>query len=194
MLDYLWFWSLIVFLSAVLIVWLMFSIYRGIRHEVFLVVGFVFLVIAMSVPETAGSYGRLDYYTLISIILASIGFTSILVGALSSGRRWEIRKGTANLNKFTNLLFFAYFRHPITLGCIFISLSVIFLISSIVSNVLAIVAILSFVLSSFERDVFLQKAYGYPYRLYMKKVPRFNILHGILRSILVREKEIESEV
>ncbi|MCG3220686.1 MAG: hypothetical protein H7641_04835 [Candidatus Heimdallarchaeota archaeon] len=172
----------------------MFSIYRGIRHEVFLVVGFVFLVIAMSVPETAGSYGRLDYYTLISIILASIGFTSILVGALSSGRRWEIRKGTANLNKFTNLLFFAYFRHPITLGCIFISLSVIFLISSIVSNVLAIVAILSFVLSSFERDVFLQKAYGYPYRLYMKKVPRFNILHGILRSILVREKEIESEV
>ncbi|MHA2309435.1 MAG: hypothetical protein ACXABJ_09175, partial [Candidatus Heimdallarchaeaceae archaeon] len=66
--------------------------------------------------------------------------------------------------------------------------------SSIVSNVIAIVAILSFVLSSFERDVFLRKAYGYPYRLYMKKVPRFNIFQGILRSILVREKEIESEV
>ena len=194
MIDSLWFWSLIVFFSAVLIVWLMFSIYRGIRHEVFLVVGFVFLVIALSVPETAGAYARMDYYTLISIIFASIGFASSLVGALSFGRKWVTRRGTANLNKFTNLLFFAYIRHPITLGCIFISLSLIFLVSSIVSNVLAIVAILSFVLSSFERDVFLQKVYGYPYKLYMKKVPRFNIFHGILRSILVREKEIESEV
>lgn len=194
MLDYLWFWSLIVFFSAVLIVWLMLSIYRGIRHEAFLVVGFVFLIVALSVPETAGSYGRLDYYTIISIILASIGITSILAGVLSSGRKWVTRRGTANLNKFTNLLFFAYIRHPITLGCILVSLSVIFLVSSIVSNILAIVAILSFVLSSFERDVLLQKVYGYPYKLYMKKVPRFNIFHGILRSILVREKEIESEV
>ncbi len=193
MIDSLWFWSLIVFLSAVLIVWLIFSIYRGIRHEVFLVVGFVFLVIVLSVPETAGAYARMDSYTLISTILASTGITSILIGVLSSGRKWVTRRGTANLNKFTNLLFFAYIRHPITLGCILISFSMIFLISSIVSNVLAIVAILSFVLSSFERDVFLQKAYGYPYRLYMKKVPRFNILHGIIRSILVREKEIESE-
>ncbi|MCG3226199.1 MAG: hypothetical protein H7645_04710 [Candidatus Heimdallarchaeota archaeon] len=147
----------------------------------------------MSVPETAGAYARMDSYTLISTILASTGITSILIGVLSSGRKWVTRRGTANLNKFTNLLFFAYIRHPITLGCILISFSMIFLISSIVSNVLAIVAILSFVLSSFERDVFLQKAYGYPYRLYMKKVPRFNILHGIIRSILVREKEIESE-
>ncbi|NPD87651.1 MAG: hypothetical protein HGN29_02940 [Asgard group archaeon] len=193
MLDYLWFWSIIVFFSAVLVVWLIFSIYRGIRHEVFLVVSFIFLIIALSVPETAGSYGRLDYYTLISIILASIGFTSIFVGALSTGRRWVKRRGTANLNKFTNLLFFAYFRHPITFGCMLISFSTIFLISSIVSNVLAVVAILSFVLSSFERDVFLQKAYGYPYKFYMKKVPRFNIFHGILRSILVRKKEIETE-
>jgi protein-S-isoprenylcysteine O-methyltransferase Ste14 len=184
----------IVFFSAVLVVWLIFSIYRGIRHEVFVVVGFIFLVIALSVPETAGSYLRLDYYSLISVVLASIGFSSIIVGVLSSRRRWVTRRGTANLNKFTNLLFFAYVRHPITLGCIFISLSIIFLISSIVSNVLTVVAILSFILSSFERDVFLQKAYGYPYRLYMKKVPRFNFFHGLLRSILVREKEIESEI
>jgi protein-S-isoprenylcysteine O-methyltransferase Ste14 len=188
--DALWFWSLIVFFSAVLIVWLIFSIYRGIRHEVFLVVGFIFLVIALSVPETAGSYLGLDYYVLISIVLASIGIASIVLGVLSSGRRWVTRRGTEKLNKFTNLLIFAYLRHPITLGCILISFAIIFLISSIVSNVLAIVSILSFVLSSFERDVFLQKAYGYPYRLYMKKVPRFNILHGILRSILAREKEI----
>lgn len=193
MLDYLWFWAIIVFFSAVLVVWLMFSIYRGIRHEVFLVVGFIFLIIALSVPETAGTYSSLAYYTHISIILASLGISSVLFGVLSSGRRWVTRRGIEKLNKFTNLLFFAYIRHPITLGCILISFSIIFLISSIVSNVLAIIGILSFVLSSFERDVFLQKAYGYPYRLYMKRVPRFNIIHGLLRSFLAREKEIESE-
>ena len=192
MLDYLWFWAIIVFFSAVIVVWLMFSIYRGIRHEVFLVIGFIFLILALSVPETAGSYNSLNYYIVISIVLASIGICSILLGILSSSRSWVTRRGTKKLNKFSNLLIFAYLRHPITLGCILISFSIIFLISSIVSNVLAIVACLSFFLSSFERDVFLQKAYGYPYRLYMKKVPRFNIFHGILRSILAREKEIQS--
>jgi protein-S-isoprenylcysteine O-methyltransferase Ste14 len=190
-LDYLWFWAIIVFFSAVLVVWLIFSIYRGIRHEVFLVIGFIFLIIALSIPETAGSYSSFDYYMLISIILASLGISTILLGVLSSSRRWVTRRGTANLNKFSNLFIFAYLRHPITLGCILISFSVIFLISSIVSNVLAIIACLTFVLSSFERDVFLQKAYGYPYRNYMKKVPRFNIFHGILRSVLAREKEIQ---
>lgn len=191
-LDYLWFWAIIVFFSAILVVWLMFSIYRGIRHEVFQVIGFIFLIIALSVPETAGSYSSLNYYVSISIILASIGISIIFSGILSSSRRWVTRRGTERLNKFSNLLIFAYLRHPITLGCILISFSIIFLISSIVSNVLAIVACLSLFLSSFERDVFLQKAYGYPYRLYMKKVPRFNIFHGILRSILAREKEIQT--
>ena len=153
----------------------------------------MFLIIALSVPETAGSYARLNYYTLLSIILSSIGIFSSIAGVLSSSRRWITRRGIENLNKFTNLLIFAYLRHPITLGCIFISISTIFLIGSIVSNVFAVIACLCFILSSFERDVFLQKAYGYPYKLYMKKVPRFNIFHGILRSFISREKEIESE-
>ena len=184
-----WFWVLVTVISIVLFVWLIFSIYRGIRHEILQVIGFGFVLLALSLPETIGAYEELPYYLMTTVSLVIIGTFSILLGILSSSRRWVKKRGTTNLNSLRNLAIFAIFRHPITFGLILLTFSILFLVNSIFSNVLAVLAAIIFILSSYERDSFLQKIYGYPYKNYMKKVPRFNFIIGILRSILSREKD-----
>jgi protein-S-isoprenylcysteine O-methyltransferase Ste14 len=191
--DAVWFWIAIGFLSLVALLWFIHSVFKGIRYETFQAIGLVFIILSLSLPETIGEYTELPYYTIIAASLAFLAIFMILLGILTSHRRWIKRKGTTNLNKFKNLMIFAYVRHPITLGIIIISFSLIFLINSILSNVLAIMAVISFFLSSYEKDSLFQESYGYPYRLYMKKVPRFNIIHGLIRSIIAREEEVAKE-
>ena len=192
MIDTIWFWSLIVLISVFLVVWLLFAIYRGIRYEIFQVIGFIFVTLSLSL--TVGEYSTFQYYEITASILALVAFSLIFLGLISINRRWVKRRGTANLNKFGNLLFFAYIRHPIGLGLIFVAFSLIFLVNSILSNIFAVMAVIAFFVSSLEKDSHLQKLYGYPYKLYMQRVPRFNIFHGIIRAILSREnEEIEQE-
>ena len=54
-------------------------------------------------------------------------------------------------------------------------------------------AVISFFVSSLEKDSHLQKLYGYPYKLYTQRVPRYNIFHGIIRAILSKEEEVKQE-
>ncbi len=193
MIEEVWFWIAIGFLSLVALLWFIHSVFKRIRYETFQAIGLLFIILALSLPETIGEYTELPYYTIVAASLALLAIVLILLGILTSHRRWINRKGTTNLNKFKNLMIFAYVRHPISLGIIIISFSLIFLINSILSNVLSIMAVISFFLSSYEKDSLFQESYGYPYRLYMKKVPRFNIIHGLIRSIIAREEEVAKE-
>jgi len=193
MIDEIWFWIAIGFFSFVALAWFLHSVFKGLRYETFQAVGLVFIILSLSLPDTIGAYSELPYYTIIAASLALLALVMILLGVLTSHRRWIKQKGTTNLNKFKNLMIFAYVRHPITLGLIIICFSLIFLLNSILSNVLAIMAIISFFLSSYEKDSLFQDSFGYPYRLYMKKVPRFNIIHGLIRSIIAREEEVAKE-
>lgn len=193
MIDEVWFWIAISFLSLVALLWFIHSFLKGIRYETFQAIGLVFIILSLSLPETVGEYTELPYYIIIAASLAFFGIFMILLGIFTSHRRWIKRKGTTNLNKFKNLMIFAYVRHPVTLGIIIISFSLIFLINSILSNIFAIIAVISFFLSSYEKDSFFQESYGYPYQLYMKKVPRFNVFHGLIRSIISREEEVAKE-
>ncbi len=86
------------------------------------------------------------------------------------------------MNDFSYLGIYAYVRHPITLGMILITISTFFLLNSLLSNITAAMAFLSFLLSSVEKDNYLEENYGYPYKTYASKVPRFNIITGILKS------------
>ncbi|MCG3216828.1 MAG: hypothetical protein KAS63_08910 [Candidatus Heimdallarchaeota archaeon] len=188
-LNTIWFWSLIVLLSTIVIVWFIFAAYRGLRYEIFEVIGFIFLTLALSL--NVGEYQTFSGYQIAASIVALIASFFIIIGLVSSNRRWVKRKGTTKLNEFSNLMIFAYLRHPITLGLIFISFSTILLANSILSNIFSVIAVIVFVIASLEKDSFLQKIYGYPYKFYMKKVPRFNIIHGILRSFLARKEETD---
>jgi len=145
--DTIWFWSLIVLISVFLVVWLLFAIYRGIRYEIFQVIGFIFITLALSL--NVGEYSTFQYYEITASIIALIAISLLFLGLISVNRRWVKRRGTANLNKFSNLLFFAYIRHPISLGLIFASFSLIFLVNSILSNIFSVMAVISFFVSDF---------------------------------------------
>ncbi len=193
MIDTPTFYVLVGIMSTVVLVWLILVIYRRIRYEVFLVLGFILIILALTLTgEYSGVYylsPRSEFiYQVTSISVAGVAFILVILGLFSSNKRWIMKRGTDNLNSFRNLAFFAYIRHPITFSSMLISISLMLLIHSILSNVLAGLALIVFTISSFERDAFLQKLYGYPYKVYSRQVPRFNLLHGIIRSFIIGER------
>jgi len=179
--DAIWYWIVIGILSVILVIWLIFAIYRGIRFEAILAFGFIFLILGLSF--TLGEYLPIPYYQHIAGSLTLLGILLILLGILSNQRRWVKRKGTKNLNSFRNLFVFAYIRHPIMLGTVILSFALIFLANSILSNVFAVLSVVCFFLASYEKDSYMEKKYGYPYKVYANEVPRFNVIWGIIKAI-----------
>jgi len=181
-------------MSTVVLVWLILVIIRRVRYEVFLVLGFMLIILSLTLTgDYSGTYllsvQNLFIYQIVSIVIAGIALVFIILGLFSSNKRWIKKRGTDKLNSFRNLAFFAYVRQPITFSCMLISISLMLLIQSILSNVLAGLALIIFTISSFEKDTFLQKLYGYPYKVYSRQVPRFNVLHGMVRSFIIRERD-----
>ncbi|MBY8999769.1 MAG: hypothetical protein KGD64_02540 [Candidatus Heimdallarchaeota archaeon] len=181
MIDAIWYWIIIGVLSVLLIIWLIFALYRGVRFESILVFGYIFLILGMSF--TLGEYLPIPYYLHISGSLTFLGILFILLGILSSQGRWVKRKGTRKLSSFRNLFIFAYIRHPIVFGTVILSFALIFLANSILSNVFAVLAVFCFFLASFEKDSYMIETYGYPYKVYASQVPRFNVIWGIVKAV-----------
>ena len=181
MIDSTWYWIVIGILSVILVIWIIFAIYRGIRFEAILAFGYVFLILGMSF--TLGEYLPIPYYQNIAGSLTLLGMLLVILGLLCSQRRWVKRKGTKNLNSFKNLLVFAYIRHPMVLGTVILCFALITLANSILSNVFAVLAVICFFLASYEKDSYMVEKYGYPYKVYALKVPRFNIIWGIIKAI-----------
>ncbi|MCK5409649.1 MAG: hypothetical protein KAJ30_05235 [Candidatus Heimdallarchaeota archaeon] len=181
MIDSTWYWIVIGILSVILVIWIIFAIYRGIRFEAILAFGYVFLILGMSF--TLGEYLPIPYYQNIAGSLTLLGMLLVILGLLCSQRRWVKRKGTRNLNSFKNLLVFAYIRHPMVLGTVILCFALITLANSILSNVFAVLAVTCFFLASYEKDSYMVEKYGYPYKVYTRKVPRFNIIWGIIKAI-----------
>ena len=191
------FWTLIGILSFLVFIRAVITISRGIRYEYLQVSGFVILILSLTLT---GSYSYIYHvgneetvYLSLSLTLALLSMIFILAGTLSSGRRWIRRRGTENLNRFTNLLIFAYIRHPVSLGMMLISISLIFYIHSLLSNLLAGIALLVFMFSSLEKDTFFKELYGYPYKVYSKTVPRFNFVHGLIKAIIENKKSQDED-
>lgn len=181
MIDAIWYWIIIGILSVILVIWLVFAIYRGIRFEAIQASGYVFLILGLSF--TLGEYLPIPYYQHIAGSLTLLGILLILSGLLSSQRRWVKRKGTRDLNSFRNMYIFAYVRYPIEFGTVILAFALIFLANSILSNVFAILAVVSFFLASYEKDSYMLKKYGYPFKVYASMVPRFSVIWGIIKAI-----------
>lgn len=181
MIDAIWYWIVIGMLSVILVIWLVFAIYRGIRFEAILAFGYVFLMLGMSF--TLGEYLPIPYYQHIAGSLTLFGILLIMSGLLGYQRRWVKRKGTRNLHSFKNLFVFAYIRHPMVLGTVILSFALIFLANSILANVFAVLSVVCFFLSSYEKDSYMEKQYGYPFKVYAREVPRFNVIWGIIKAI-----------
>jgi len=180
-------WVIIGLLTLVLAVWSIFALKRKYKHELYQIVSFVFLLLSISLPEIL-HYETVPIYSKIGTILAIIAFSMIFVGVITAHKRWVKHRGTTNLNSFSELYFYAFLRHPITLGFILLDIALIFVIPDVVITILLVISFIASILASYEKDAFLQKTYGYPYKLYMKRVPRFNFLLGIIRSIFSKEE------
>ncbi|MHA1304973.1 MAG: DUF1295 domain-containing protein [Candidatus Heimdallarchaeaceae archaeon] len=189
MINELWYWVSLMIIATFLMIWLFFSIYRGIRYEMLQILGYIMIIISLAF--SIGEYSAPSYFKVIAAILGYIAFIITLLSLLMANRRWVIRRGIQNLNKFSNLMIYAYARHPITLGAIIVSLSILFLNNSVLSNVMVIMAVVCFILSSIEKDIYYENLYGYPYTLYKSTVPRFNIILGIVKSGLAEKNEKE---
>ncbi len=198
MIDPITFWTLIGIISFVLFIWSIITISRGIRYEFLQVVGFILLILALSLTGTYSYIYEVGdeeaIYLSMSLAFAFLSLSLILLGTLSARRRWVRRRGTDNLNSFTNLLVFAYIRHPISLGLMCISISMILYLHSLLSNILAGIALIVFMFASLEKDHFFEGLYGYPYKVYCKAVPRFNIIHGFIKAMLFSRKTSADEI
>lgn len=198
MIDPITFWTLIGIISLVLFIWAIITISRGIRYEFLQVLGFVLLTLSITLT---GSFSYIYtvgeeeiIYLSLSLAFAFLALALILLGTLSARRRWVRRRGTENLNSFTNLLVFAYIRHPMSLGLVCISISIIFYLHSLLSNLLAGAALIVFMFASSEKDHFFQELYGYPYKVYSQAVPRFNFVHGFIKAMLFSRKASAEEI
>jgi len=187
MINDLWFWIIIGTIVMFLFIWLFVSIYRGIKHEMLQILGYLLLIAGLSL--SIGSYPAPAYFDIIGGILGYIALIISFFSVLMANRRWVIRRGIKNLNKFRNLMIFAYARHPLTLAMIIVSLAVFMINNSVLSNVLCVMAGMCFILSSIEKDLFYEQQYGYPYKFYCSKVPRFNLILGFIRSFKTEKEE-----
>lgn len=182
------FWIVISILSLVLFSWLFFAFYNGYRYEIFKIIGFIFLILSISLPEIL-PYNSSELYLQIGVVIAIISFCLIFLGIITSHKTWVKKKGTTNLNKFGNLLIYSILRQPIILGFLVLDLALIFYIPDVVVTIFLVMSFLSFILASYEKDNYMIKIYGYPYRVYMKRVPKFNIFLGIIRAVMTKEEE-----
>lgn len=187
MLDEPWFWVSLIIISVFLCAWLVFAIYNSARYQILQIFGYLMLVLGL--VFTIGPYPPVIYGNYISSVLAYTALIIIVISVAMTRWRWIHRRGTEKLNSPSNLMIFAIVRHPITLAMMFIGFAVIVLKSSILSNVLTTMALVFFLLSSFEKDIYQEKVYGYPYKVYSASVPRFNIIVGLVRSILKARQE-----
>ena len=73
------FWSVIAILSLMLVVWLFFAIYNGYRYEIFQIIAFIFLILAISLPEIL-PYDNTDTYTIIGAIISIVALCIIFLG------------------------------------------------------------------------------------------------------------------
>ena len=103
MINTLSFWVLIGIVSTVVAIWLFLVIYRRIRYEIFIVSGFVFLILALSFNQEFAFLYRVALnqdiiYQYLSLALAILALGFIFLGIISVNRRWITRRGTSNLN------------------------------------------------------------------------------------------------
>lgn len=137
-----------------------------------------------------GEYDAPPLMVQFGLYTGLIAFSLILAGFLWERKRWINQRGIKELTKFRNLRIYAYVRHPVTLGLILNCIALILINHSILSNLFALMALICFILSSVEKDIYLEELHGYPFRKYKETVPRFNIFLGCYHKRDYYEEEL----
>ena len=124
--------------------------------------------------------------TLAFQILRTIGsilyILAIIIGVISLATlriKGKPEIGIENTTIFIEKGIFKVIRHPLYLGLSFWSIGFIFLIQSIPSIILGIIALFCFLMAAKKEDKFNINKFGKSYREYMNSVPMWNVWKGI---------------
>lgn len=179
--DLLWELIVVIIVGVFLLFWLISAIYNNVRHQMLQILAFMVLLFGYAFPVGEYPAGEITYKIASSLAILS-SFIALL-GVLMAGRRWVIRRGTKDLTKFSNLGIYAYVRYPVTYAMIILAVAIGFFRHAILSNVLCFIAIILFIVSSYEKDQYYRGVFGYPFHYYTLKVPRFFIIYGIIKAL-----------
>jgi len=143
-----------------------------------------------------------SYYNYCNIdFLACLGWGALIlffiVGSLPRKefkKRGDIEEGKSFVytTKLVDTGIYAIIRHPLWLTWILLSLSVTLMSQYWIMALMGIIVMLVVYLETFRLDKNLIEKFGMEYEQYKKKVPRLNIIYGLIKY-LMRENEKKSE-
>ena len=166
-------WILIVFW------WLIPVIRKHIVHEAYMAcgLGILFsLIVLGSLVWKSGVFSVLTYIGWAFYIPATILVISSFIYLIRSGKP---ESGWEHSTMLIERGIFRIVRHPLYLGSALFSVGLILIIQSIPSALLGIVAIICFGVASKKEDIFNIRKFGDRYKIFIDKVPMWNILKGL---------------
>ena len=151
-------------------------------NTIILIIASISLILTGFFVQKDDKYMILYYFGWIFLVLAFIltfspNFLFKKYGEVTQGKRY------IHTTKLVDQGIYSIIRHPQYGGSLFIAFSLILTQQTLVSIILGIICIITSYLSMvFEEERVILK-FGEEYKDYMKRVPRVNLLAGIIRKI-----------
>jgi len=149
------------------------------------------LVLAFVLSWFVSSPSALEMLDYIGWIIWAVGIVLILLPlfVLHSKGRVEKRESFVHTKVLVETGIYAVVRHPLYLGWLLMYLAIIFWSQHWLTAIIGIAGMACVYLISKQEDQRLIEKFDDDYKRYMQKVPRMNLLMGIIR--LVRRKKRE---
>ena len=116
-------------------------------------------------------------------IILACGLAILIISSQTRRRAHRVREALIQSG------IYAYVRHPEFLGHMLIIISLTFMAQHPISAAIGLVLLLLLCIEIVEEDRRNIEKFGDAYKDYMKKVPRINLLAGIIKSICERRSE-----
>ena len=130
-------------------------------------------------------------------VVRNIGYALLWISAIlgwlpiiTFKKKGEIKKGESfvKTNKLVDTGVYAIVRHPQFLGGMLLAVSLILISQNWIVGLIAIPNIVIFYLAIIDGDREGIKKFGQDYKDYMKKVPRINVVLGLIRFLSKNNK------
>jgi len=135
-------------------------------------------------------FGLFDWYRkaispivqLTGNILLYLAIAIAIISLITLKIKGKPKKGIEDTNILIVGTIFGVIRHPLYFGLAIWAVSQILAIQSIISVIMGITAIICFWMASKKEDEFNITKFGDNYKDYMKKIPMWNVLKGLIRK------------
>jgi len=123
----------------------------------------------------------ITYVQYISIIFFTIGIFLIVSSFVSLKLIGRPTSGLENTTKMINKGIFKILRHPLYLGLSLFTIGFLFAYQAIALIIIGFISVVMFYVASRVEDKYNIKKFGSVYKEYIKKVPMWNFISGMIR-------------